>query len=72
MMKGLFGRIGNRNPGGHHDWVSRDYEDIDCQATGCFFNREKKCGVPSIAKMNATGKCTGFKARPTPRGLEGD
>lgn len=43
------GRIGNR--GTHHDWVSRDYADIDCKATGCKFNICGSCATPSRAKI---------------------
>jgi len=68
----LIGRIGHHNSAGHLPWLSRDYEQVSCQAVGCLFNREKACGVPSIAKMDETGKCTGFKAKPLPRGLSGD
>ena len=72
MTKGICGRIGHHNPGGHHDWISRDYEDLDCQAIGCVFNIDKKCAVPTRCKIAADGRCEGFKARPTPRGLHGD
>jgi hypothetical protein len=27
--------------------VSRDWEDIDCKAVGCQFNRGEKCQVPT-------------------------
>lgn len=57
---------------GHHDWLSRDYEDIDCQATGCMFNKDKKCAVPSVCKIGPTGSCEGFKAKPLPPKLDGD
>jgi hypothetical protein len=63
---------GHRNPGGHHPWISRDYEDLDCLAAGCVFNRDKKCAVPSLCRVAEDGKCAGFKARPAPRGLHGD
>jgi len=54
---------------GHHDWLSRDYLDIDCQAIGCNFNREKKCAVPSRCKIASDGRCEGFLAKPTlPKG----
>jgi len=59
------------NRGGHHDWVSRDYEDIDCQAVGCQFNRSEKCMVPSRCKITADGRCEGFQAKPMPK-VEGD
>ena len=72
MMRGLIGRIGHRNPSGHLPWVSRDYEELDCQATGCLFNRDKKCAVPSLCKIDPNGKCEGFKTKPAPRGLSGD
>ena len=61
---------GHRNVGGHHPWVSRDYEDIDCRATGCMFNREEKCMCPSLCKIGDDGKCQGFRVKPAPRGLE--
>lgn len=69
---GLFARIAKGNSGGHHDWVSRDYEDLTCHATGCMFNREKKCMVPSRCKISPDGKCEGFKVPPAKRGLDGD
>jgi hypothetical protein len=64
------GRIGDR--GHHHDWVSRDYLDIDCKATGCKYNAAEKCMVPSRAKIGATGSCTGFEAKPLPAKIDGD
>lgn len=44
--------------------VSRDWEDLDCLAVGCMFNRNSKCGVPSIAKFGVDGRCIGFKPIP--------
>ena len=41
--------------------VSRDWEDIDCSATACIYNRIKKCTVPSLAKIGEDGRCGGFK-----------
>ena len=65
------GRIGHG--GGHHDWLSRDYEHIDCRAVGCLFNRGGVCGVPSKAKFNEEAKCEGFTLPPTKPGkLDGD
>ncbi len=69
---GLFARMPKSNPGGHHDWLSRDHADIDCQATGCQFNKQKKCGVPSICKINDKGGCDGFISRPLPPKIDGD
>jgi hypothetical protein len=40
--------------------VSRDYEEIDCEATGCKYNRYRKCMTPSIAIIDHDGKCKGF------------
>ena len=70
--RGFFARIGHKNPGGHHPWISRDYEQLDCKAIGCMFNRNGECAVPSRAVLDDQAKCTGFKARPAPRGLQGD
>ncbi len=47
----------------HHDWLSRDWLDIDCQAIGCKFNREKKCMVPTQCKIGDDGRCQGFVPR---------
>jgi hypothetical protein len=69
----MFGRIGKLigHGGGHHDWLSRDYLDIDCKATGCMFNRDEKCMVPSRAKIGPDGRCEGFQVPPTKK-IEGD
>lgn len=69
---GLMGRMAKGNRGGHHDWVSRDYEDIDCRAEGCKFNIGKKCMTPSRCKISNDGRCEGFKPKPPPRGIDGD
>ena len=58
--------------GGHHPWASRDYEEIDCEATGCMFNRGKKCMTPSICKIAADGRCEGFSPKPLPPVKDGD
>jgi hypothetical protein len=44
--------------------VSRDWEDIDCKAVGCQFNRGEKCMTPSRCKIGMKGECTGFVPRP--------
>lgn len=64
------GRIGDR--GTHHDWVSRDYEEIDCRAVGCFWNRGEKCTVPSLCKIGDDGRCEGFRARGDKGKVDGD
>lgn len=46
--------------GQHHNWISRDYLDIDCLAVGCEFNIEKKCGAPSRCEVGLDGRCLGF------------
>lgn len=56
----------------HHPWASRDYEDIDCKATGCRFNMTEKCMVPSRCKISEDGRCQGFEARPLPKKIDGD
>lgn len=66
------GRMAKGHRRDHHDFASRDYEDIDCQATGCMFNRNQKCSVPSRCAISDTGSCTGFKVRPTPSAVDGD
>ena len=72
MAKGLMGKHGGFGSGGHHPWVSRDYAEVDCRATGCTFNVEGKCGVPSLCRINVTGGCDGFKARALPAEKTGD
>lgn len=72
MKQGIMARMPKGNSGGHHDWVSRDYADIDCQATGCMFNSQKKCNVPSRCKITPTGSCEGFTAKPLPPKIDGD
>jgi hypothetical protein len=69
-IHGLMPRVGNGSE--HHPWLSRDYLDIDCQAIGCMFNKEKKCAVPSICKITPDGRCEGFKAIPLPKQINGD
>jgi len=65
---------GRRSPG--HDFpVSRDWEDIDCKATGCLYNRSdvEKCMVPSKCKIGDMGECTGFEVKPfNPKQVNGD
>jgi hypothetical protein len=39
---------------------SREWEDIDCSAVSCQFNGLNKCISPSLAKINAEGKCAGL------------
>jgi hypothetical protein len=58
--------------GDHHGWASRDYADIDCNATGCMWNKHLKCSVPSLCEILPDGKCKGFKIPPQQRGLDGD
>jgi hypothetical protein len=59
--------------GHHHSWTSRDYEDIDCRATGCLFNTGSgKCIVPSKCKIDEKGSCAGFEAKPLPPAKSGD
>lgn len=70
MPKGRIG--GRRNPGGHHDWISRDYEEISCQATGCKYNVQKFCMVPSRCEIGPDGKCKGFEAPPLKTKVDGD
>ena len=53
--------------------VSRDWEDIDCKAAGCQYNRNEKCMVPSLCKINAKGRCEGFKPKALlPKEVDGD
>jgi len=73
MKHGLFRRISKgTNAGGHHAWISRDYEDIDCNAVGCSFNINCKCAVPTRCKIAADGRCEGFQAKPLPKTIDGD
>ena len=71
-MNALIGTRGRMDHGDHHGWASRDYEDIDCQATGCQFNILKKCAVPSRCKISTTGSCEGFQAKKLPKKVDGD
>jgi hypothetical protein len=43
--------------------VSRDWEEIDCSAIRCSNNVGQKCFIPSLAKIDDDGRCTGFKPR---------
>jgi hypothetical protein len=52
--------------------VSRDWKDVDCKATGCMFNHQEKCMVPSLYAIGADGRCTGFKAKELQRKIDGD
>jgi hypothetical protein len=52
--------------------VSRDWADIDCKATGCMYNRNEKCMVPSRCKINTEGRCDGFEAPPPKEKIDGD
>ena len=61
MKEGLIGRVAKYT--WHHTFGSRDYEDLDCYAVGFIFNREKKCGVPSIAKIGEDGRFISFKPK---------
>lgn len=56
----------------HHPWASRDYEEIDCQATGCRYNRERQCMVPSRCKISPEGRCEGFESPPLKKQVDGD
>lgn len=68
----LMSRMAKGNPGGHHDWLSRDHAHIDCHATGCKFNVAKSCSVPSLCKIKPDGGCAGFEAKPLPPVKDGD
>ena len=52
--------------------VSRDWEDIDCKAVGCQYNRREKCMVPSLCKIGMKGECTGFVPKPMQTKVDGD
>ncbi len=70
-----FGRISKRpyrNSGTIRDHISRDYKEIDCAATGCKWNHERKCAVPSLCIIKDDGGCKGFTLRETPKVLDGD
>jgi hypothetical protein len=41
--------------------LSRDWEDLDCRSESCVNNRFGKCGVPSLAVIDDSGRCEGFK-----------
>lgn len=47
--------------GGH--WVSRDWDDIDCKAVGCKWNRNEQCMTPAQCKIGDDGRCQGFVAK---------
>jgi hypothetical protein len=40
--------------------LSRDWADIECKNTNCMHQRFDRCTVPSLAKINEEGRCTGF------------
>lgn len=67
---GLIGRVSKGSS--HHDWVSRDYQDVDCLAVACMFNRDKKCMVPSRANFGPDARCTGFQLPPQKGKVDGD
>ena len=67
---GLMPRVGHGSE--HHDWLSRDWLDIDCKAIGCKYNRSEKCMVPSLCSIGDDGRCKGFVARETPKVIDGD
>ena len=70
---GLCGRIGHRNnPGGHHPWISRDYESVHCEAVGCRWNVLMDCGVPTRHKVTADGRCGGFEVKVVLTKVNGD
>lgn len=52
--------------------VSRDWEDIDCAAVMCKYNRWSKCLIPSLAEIGEGGKCKGFKLKEREIIKEGD
>lgn len=61
----VMSQLCSRRPsrGGSHDWLSRDTQHIDCQATGCKFNVAKTCAVPTRCVIKADGGCAGFEAK---------
>lgn len=61
--RGIYQEGVRRSPG-HYYPVSRDWEDIDCRAIGCMYNKDMKCMVPSLCKIGGDGKCTGFTTKP--------
>jgi len=48
-------------PHRNYPGMSRDWEDLDCRSTSCVNNRFGKCGVPSLAVIDDSGRCEGFK-----------
>jgi hypothetical protein len=60
LMKNKFSLMADRIPG-YNFPISRDWEDIDCNATTCLWNKNKKCTVPSTAKIGENGRCLGYK-----------
>ena len=54
--------------------VSRDWEDLDCKATGCKWNRNEHCMFPAQCKISDDGRCQGFvaKAMETNKKPDGD
>lgn len=60
---GKFGLVAReRRPYGFP--VSRDWEEVDCKAIGCRFNRNEKCMTPSICKIGDDGRCINFQMKP--------
>lgn len=47
-----------------YPFFSRDWLDIDCGTISCINNESKKCIIPSLAKIDDSGRCTGFKSSP--------
>ena len=68
-LNGLMARTGKQ---GGHNWVSRDYEHIHCLATGCQFNVDEWCAVPSRCKIGPNGSCEGFSAKKDTGKKDGD
>lgn len=64
----LIGRPGDND----HWWQSRDNKDIDCNAIGCCYNKNRKCMVPSICKIGDDGRCEGFKPFEIQKEYDGD
>lgn len=68
---GLIGRVGHGNEDRYPN-LSRDWDEVDCKAVGCKFNRNEKCMVPSRCKIGPTGQCEGFEAAVFNTKVDGD
>ena len=63
--------MGLMDHGDRYPQLSRDWQDMDCKAKACRFNKLGKCITPSIAEIGDDGRCTGFSPEVSVPGLGG-